>query len=111
MTQLLRVMIGERDDEFVDIEVDPNDLDADAVQFNASVADIAVAPFSLADSIDRIVPALSAILGRIRKIDAKPESVEMQIGLKIGGETGLIFAKGTAEANFTLKVSWSRSDQ
>ena len=30
----------------------------------------------------------------------------MEFGLKIGGETGVIVAKGTAEVNFTIRMSW-----
>jgi NTP-dependent ternary system trypsin peptidase co-occuring protein len=108
VSRLLKLPLGEIDGDYVEIEVDPADLGEDAVELNAAGADVAFAPFSLADSLDRVLPALSTILDRVRKIDARPDKVEMEVGLKIGGETGVIFAKGTAEANFTLKVSWSR---
>jgi hypothetical protein len=35
---------------------------------------------------------------------AKPERAPFTIG----GETGLIFTKGTAEANFTVTVTWRK---
>lgn len=30
----------------------------------------------------------------------------MEFGVKIGGETGMIIAKGTAEVNFKIALSW-----
>jgi hypothetical protein len=32
----------------------------------------------------------------------------MQLGLKVGGETGLVFARGSAEATFTVNLSWRK---
>jgi hypothetical protein len=32
----------------------------------------------------------------------------VEFGLKIGGEAGVIIAKGTAEVNFTVRVSWKQ---
>jgi hypothetical protein len=33
----------------------------------------------------------------------------VQFGLKVGGETGVIVAKGTAEANFTITLAWKHT--
>jgi hypothetical protein len=39
-----------------------------------------------------------------------PEAFEVKFGVKLGGETGIILAKGTAEVNFEITMSWSRRD-
>jgi hypothetical protein len=35
-----------------------------------------------------------------------PGETTVQFGLKMGGETGMIIAKGTAEVNFAVTMSW-----
>ena len=35
-----------------------------------------------------------------------PDEAEVEFGLKMGGETGVIIAKGTAEVNFVIRMSW-----
>lgn len=40
-------------------------------------------------------------------VNIKPKECELQFGIKLGGKAGVIFAEGTAEANFTVKMKWS----
>lgn len=34
--------------------------------------------------------------------------MNIEFGIKLGGETGVILAKGTAEVNFKVDVTWTR---
>jgi len=105
---LLRVPIGDDPSEFVEIEVDRRDLGNDAVELTSGGPDVAVAAFSLGSSFDRVLPALSTILTKLRSAEHAPDEVQMTLGLKAGGETGLIFAKGSAEATFTVALTWRK---
>lgn len=107
-TKLLRVPIDQGSDEYVEVEVDTRDLGESVRLASESRPDAVTAPFSLASSVDRVLPALSAILTRLRHADHAPDEIGMELGLKIGGETGLIFAKGTAESTFTVTLSWHK---
>jgi Trypsin-co-occurring domain 1 len=105
---LIRVPIGDGSDDFIEAEVDTREL-GESVRLTADAGlDPVTAPFTLASSVDRVMPALSKILAQLRSAAHAPDEVGMELGLKIGGETGLIFAKGTAEATFTLKLAWKR---
>jgi hypothetical protein len=107
-TRLLRVRIDEQTEEYVEVEVDPRDL-SDSVRLASERGpDVAVAPFSLASSVHRVLPAFSAILTGLRRSQHAPDGIEMELGLKIGGETGLILAKGTTEATFAVTLSWHK---
>jgi hypothetical protein len=104
---LLRVPIGDDPSEFVEVEVDRRDL-GDTVELTSGGRDFAVAAFSLGSSFDQVLPALSTILTKLRSVAHSPDKVEMTLGLKVGGETGLIFAKGSAEATFTVALTWRK---
>ncbi|WP_062430628.1 CU044_2847 family protein [Herbidospora daliensis] len=62
---------------------------------------------SLADSFDHLEPAVSAIVTRLRKAARTPDAITVEFGLKFGGETGVIFAKGKAEAALKVTVTWN----
>jgi hypothetical protein len=38
-----------------------------------------------------------------------PDECGVEFGLKLGGETGVIVAKGTAEVNFLVKLTWRKN--
>jgi len=104
---LLKVPVGDAGDEFIEVEVEKRDLAG--VELAADDRDGSEkAPFTLATSMTRVMPAINAILTRLRSAEHAPDEICMELGLTIGGETGLIFTKGTAEANFTVTVSWRK---
>ena len=106
---LLKVPIDDTHAEFVEVEVDRRDL-GDQVEFNADPGGrgVGIAPFTLTSAIDKVMPALRTILTRFRAAEHAPDEVAMQLGLKVGGETGLVFAKGTAETTFTVTLTWRK---
>ncbi|HEU4420956.1 MAG TPA: CU044_2847 family protein [Pilimelia sp.] len=103
---LLRVPVEEGSAEFVEVEVDYDDLAEGVRLASRDPADTARAAFSLSSAFDRVLPALRTIVTRLRTADHAPDEIAMELGLKIGGEQGLIFTKGTAEATFTLSLTW-----
>ena len=105
---LLQVPVGADTDEFVEVEVDSRDL-GESVQLAAGGGGIATAPFTLVSSVDRILPGLSAIVTRLRSAGQSPDEISLELGLTVGGETGLVFTKGKAEATFTLTLKWQKA--
>jgi hypothetical protein len=59
---------------------------------------------TLEEALAKVKPSWHEIVHLLREL--APEQTEVEFGLKIGGETGVIVAKGTAEVNFTIRMSW-----
>jgi hypothetical protein len=59
---------------------------------------------SLEASLEQLDPLLHAVREKLRA--AAPERFSVEFGVKIGGETGLILAKGTAEVNLKITMTW-----
>jgi Trypsin-co-occurring domain 1 len=95
---------------FILVEVDRQDVggSVELTADDASGRDVARAPQTLADAFDRLGPALNTMLLKLRSAEHAPDEIQMEFGLKLGGETGIIFAKGTAEANFAVTVTWAK---
>ena len=111
-TVLLRVPVGDGSGEFVEIQVARADLEGANESGVVLAADngsrFEATGFSLASAMDRVLPALRVILGRLRSGEFSPDEVTMELGLQIGGETGVFFARGTAEASVAVTMTWHR---
>lgn len=59
---------------------------------------------SLEDALAGLQPALQALRAQLERVS--PDTVAVEFGLKLGGETGIILAKGTAEVNFKVSMTW-----
>jgi len=51
--------------------------------------------------------ALAQVSDAVKEL--QPDEMEIEFGLKVGGESGVIIAKGTAEVNFAVRVLWKRA--
>ncbi|MGP3927861.1 CU044_2847 family protein [Streptomyces sp. 8N616] len=86
-------------------EVD-GDLMGTDLELAAGEGTVARARVSLHDALEQVKPTLSRVAGTVREL--KPDEAEIEFGLKMGGETGVIIAKGTAEVNFAVRLVWNR---
>jgi Trypsin-co-occurring domain 1 len=62
------------------------------------------AQVSLEEALAKLRPSLQKIVHLLKEIS--PDESVVEFGLKMGGETGVIIARGTAEVNFVVRMSW-----
>jgi hypothetical protein len=56
----------------------------------------------------RIKPAAAALVADLRSVADPPDQIEVTFGIRLSGEVGAVIAKTAAEANFSVRLSWSR---
>jgi hypothetical protein len=107
MTELVRVPL-ERG-EFIVAEVDKLDIPGGDVVLAAAEPGKTLTELQtkLGDGLRRIRPAVNELVEVLKH--SGPDSIGVEFGVKIGGETGVILAKGTAEVNFKVSMEWKRS--
>ncbi|MBL7501936.1 CU044_2847 family protein [Frankia nepalensis] len=59
---------------------------------------------TLQESLAHVLPVVRAV--RDGLVAVAPHETTVEFGLTVGGETGLVFAKGTAEVNFKVTMTW-----
>ena len=59
---------------------------------------------TLEEALTKLKPSLMKVVHTLKEMS--PGETVVEFGLKMGGETGVIIAKGTAEVNFTVRMSW-----
>ena len=53
-----------------------------------------------------------AIIDKVKGLSDPPDEIEVTFGLKAGGELGnFAIAKASAEANYTVKMTWQREEK
>jgi NTP-dependent ternary system trypsin peptidase co-occuring protein len=97
-------------DASVLVEMDPSELPGEEGLTLATpepgVA-VAKASQSLEESLERLDPVLGTLKDKLTV--AGPDHFRVEFGVKLGGETGIILAKGTAEVSFTVTMAWDRN--
>jgi hypothetical protein len=109
VTELIRVPL--ENGEFVVAEVDKLDIPGDEVVLAAAGPGKAVAelPGKLEAGLRSIRPAVAELVEALK--GSGPETISVEFGVKIGGETGVILAKGTGEVNFKVTLEWKRTSE
>ncbi len=110
---LLRVPLEEGSEEFVEVQVARSQIaglsDGGVVLASDEGDRFEATAYSLAGAIAKVTPALRKIVTGLRDHVHAPDELTLELGLMVGGETGIIFAKGTVEANFTVTMTWNRA--
>ncbi|MFB6549342.1 MULTISPECIES: CU044_2847 family protein [unclassified Streptomyces] len=58
-------------------------------------------------SLEGVRAAAESALRVFRDGSLRPDSVELEFGVKLSAEAGAIIAKGSAEGHLVVKLSWS----
>jgi hypothetical protein len=105
MAYLLGVPLAAGDDDVLVFEVDRSEVSDDLVLASDEPGKISDrARVTLEEALSKLKPSLEKIVHLLKEMS--PDETVVEFGLKIGGETGVIIAKGTAEVNFSVSMSW-----
>lgn len=106
MTTLVRFETAAPDGEesSILVEVDEYDLGMERVSIDED--SVAEAGRRLEDILAGIRPALGAVMTALR--DLGPTEHEIEFGIKLNVQAGVIIAKTTTEGHFTVRLKWSR---
>lgn len=97
-----------KDGETILVEMDDEQLAGFAPA--AAPGEVAArATESFEAAIDKVLPALRAIGERMRQL--APDELEVALGVKLTTEAGVIVAKASGEANFTVTLRWTTAAQ
>ena len=70
---------------------------------------VARAAQSLSESLDQLGPIVQMVKDKL--VESAPEHFVVEFGVKLGGEAGMILAKGTAEVNLKITMTWERDPE
>ena len=110
MTYLLGLPADTGSDELLAFEVDRSEVPDDLVLASPSPGEVvAKAEITVEQSLAKLKPSLQKLARMLKEL--APDEAEVEFGLKIGGETGVIIARGTGEVNFAIRMTWKGDQQ
>jgi hypothetical protein len=106
---LMRVPLDDADDAAsVLVETDSVDIPGGLVLASPEPGRAAAtASRSLSASLEHLEPVLRTVKEKLAA--SAPAHFTVEFGVKLGGESGIILAKGTAEVNLKITMTWDRS--
>lgn len=105
MAYLLGVPVSGEGHDVVVFEVDRSEVSEDLVLASQDLDKVTDrARVTLEETLAGLKPSLQKVARLLKEMS--PSETVLEFGLKIGGETGIIIAKGTAEVNFTVRMTW-----
>jgi hypothetical protein len=105
MEYLLGLPVEAGSDEVLIFEVERSEVADDLVLASPEPGKVAArAQVTLEEALEKLKPSLQKVVRLLKELS--PDETGVEFGLKMGGETGVIIAKGTAEVNFAIRMSW-----
>ncbi|MDX6335416.1 MAG: hypothetical protein QOG05_2756 [Streptosporangiaceae bacterium] len=105
MTYHLAVPLGGDSDDVVVFQVDRQEVPDSLVLASNDGAGVADrARVTLEDALSKLKPSLHKVIDMLK--DLSPDEASVDFGLTVGGEYGMVIAKGTAQVNFAIHVTW-----
>jgi hypothetical protein len=96
-------------DQTIYIEVDESDTGR---LMPASRVDQAITKVhtTFEDAMDKVKPAASVIIEKIRSLHDAPYEVEVQFGIKLTADCGAVVASAGLEANYSVTLKWKNEE-
>jgi hypothetical protein len=93
----------------IPVEVEDSGLDFTKVSREGGTREASdKAPRSFNEALERVRPMADLLIERLRELAAQPDEVEIEFGIKLSGEVGALIASTSTEANFRIKLAWTR---
>ena len=61
-------------------------------------------------ALDKIKGAAEVIITKMRALSDSPDEISVEFGIKLSADIGAILASTSAEAQFTLQLTWKRGE-
>jgi Trypsin-co-occurring domain 1 len=100
-TELVAVQLADGSQLMVEVDQPPPPVGVEAVGLGDGKIDLGAA-------LEQIKSAAIEVQDKLRSIAVPPESFELSFGIKLSASAGVILAKAGTEANFTVKMNWSK---
>lgn len=62
------------------------------------------------NALEKVRPAAQAIIKKLRTLHDSPDEIEIEFGLKMNTEAGVVIAAGI-EANYKVTFTWKREEK
>jgi len=92
------------------VEVDDSETGS-VVRSGRPTETITKAQKTFEEAIEKVKPAASAIITKIRSLHDSPDEIEVEFGLKMSADAGAFVASTGIEANYKITLKWKKEEK
>ncbi|MEU7556660.1 CU044_2847 family protein, partial [Streptomyces sp. NPDC044571] len=108
LVRTVEVPVGEGSDEFVRVQI--HEVDESLVRVGRGSRSMARAEQSLDAMLDTVRPVADSFVSRFRGLAHAPDEITLEFGVSLSAEAGVVIASTATVANFSVSLTWNRSD-
>ena len=106
LTELMRFSLDNGGSVLVEVRED----DPGVVRASHARVVIESASTSLANALAGVRDAAATALGQFRDMDAHPDEIQVEFGVRLDAQAGAVIAKTGIDGHLKVKLSWRRSE-
>ncbi|MGW6602605.1 CU044_2847 family protein [Streptomyces sp. NPDC055036] len=104
----VEVPLGDGSDESVRVQI--REVDETLVRVGRGGGSIARAERSFGQMLDTVRPVAESFVGRFRGLANAPDEITLEFGVSLSAEADVVIASTATAANFSVSLTWNRSD-
>ena len=108
MKRLVEFEVAGSPGETVVVEVDEAESEV-GEERAARPGEVERAGRSLEEALERVKPAATAVIEKLRGLAEPPDDMTITFGIKLTGKAGAVVASAAVEANYQVTLHWRRS--
>lgn len=85
--------------------------DAESLRLAARSKSVVDAQTDFETATAVVTPIAESVIGRLRGMSRRPDTVEVEFGLSLSINFGAIIASSSTEANFKITIAWTGQDE
>jgi hypothetical protein len=104
----VEVPLGDGSGEVVRVQI--REVDESLVRVGRGGRAVARAERSLGEMLDTVRPVADSFVGRFRGLAHAPDQMTLEFGVSLSAEADVVIASTATQANFSVSLTWNRSD-
>ncbi|MFF1481234.1 CU044_2847 family protein [Streptomyces sp. NPDC058301] len=108
LVRTVEVPLADGSDETIRVQV--REVDESLVRVGRGDGSVARAGRTFGQMLDTVRPVAESFVGRFRDLANSPDEITLQFGVSLSAEADVVIASTATEANFSVSLTWNRSD-
>lgn len=96
------------DGDVILVEVDATPSGRSQMRGLKPQAIVEKAAVSFDQALEKLRPAASAIISKLRDLAESPDEISVEFGIKLNAAAGAVVASAAVEANYVVKLLWKQ---
>ncbi|MFI1176927.1 CU044_2847 family protein [Streptomyces melanogenes] len=108
LVRTVEVPLAEGSDETIRVQV--REVDESLVRVGRGDGSVNRAQRTFGQMLDTVRPVAESFVGRFRDLANSPDEITLEFGVSLSAEADVVIASTATEANFSVTLTWNRSD-